>query len=49
MIKKSFYEAPDAELLLVRFEGNFCGTNDPNGTEPSEVDDPFDGWGDGND
>ena len=28
MIKKSFYEAPEAELLLVKFERNFCGTND---------------------
>lgn len=31
MIKKSFYEAPETELILVRFEENFCGTND--GTE----------------
>lgn len=28
MIKKCMYEAPEAELLLVRFEGNFCGTTD---------------------
>ena len=47
MIKKSFYEAPEAELLLVKFEENFCGTN-PNGTEDSVVKDPFDGWDDGN-
>ena len=26
MHKKQFYEAPDAELLVVRFEGNFCQT-----------------------
>ena len=26
MMKKSFYEAPEAELLLVKFEENFCGT-----------------------
>ena len=26
MYKKQFYEAPDAELLVVMFEGNFCGT-----------------------
>ena len=32
-MKKSFYEAPEAELLLVKFEENFCGTNNPNGTE----------------
>ena len=33
MRKKQFYEAPDAELLVVRFEENFCQTFDPNGTE----------------
>lgn len=27
MIKKTFYEAPETELILVRFEDNFCGTN----------------------
>ena len=27
MIKKSIYEAPETELLLVKFEENFCGTN----------------------
>ena len=26
MIKKSFYEAPEAELLLVKFEENFCNS-----------------------
>lgn len=26
MNKKTFYEAPEAELLNVRFEGNFCAT-----------------------
>ena len=26
MLKKSFYEAPEAELLLVKFEENFCQT-----------------------
>ena len=32
--KKLLYEQPDCELLVVRFEGNFCGTFDPtNGTE----------------
>lgn len=31
MIQKTFYEAPETELILVKFEENFCGTND--GTE----------------
>ena len=26
MHKKQFYEAPEAEMLMVRFEGNFCTT-----------------------
>ncbi len=26
MIKKTYLEAPQAELLVVRFEGNFCAT-----------------------
>ena len=26
MIKKSFYETPEAELLLVKFEENFCNS-----------------------
>ena len=26
MIKNKFYEAPEAELLVVKFEENFCGT-----------------------
>lgn len=42
MIKKSFYEAPESELLLVKFEESFCGTNNnPNGTENSDVFDPY--------
>ena len=28
MYKKLLYSAPEAELLVVKFEGNFCGTND---------------------
>ena len=28
MIQKHFYEAPEAETLLVKFEGNFCVTGD---------------------
>ena len=30
MHKKQFYEAPDAELLVVRFEENFCTTGGGN-------------------
>jgi hypothetical protein len=29
MVKKQLYEAPEAELLTVRFEENFMGTTDP--------------------
>ena len=29
MNKNPFYAAPEAELLVVRFEGNFMGTGDP--------------------
>ena len=44
MHKKQFYEAPDAELLVVRFEGNFCQTVDPTGLPKSEVTDVNDPW-----
>ena len=27
MLKKQFYEAPEAEILLVKFEENFCESN----------------------
>ncbi len=27
MIKKTYFEAPSAELIVVRFEENFCGTD----------------------
>ena len=47
MLKKSFYETPEAELLLVKFEENFCYSPNPNGTEGSVVKDPFDGWDEG--
>ena len=47
MIKKSFYEAPEAELLLVKFEEGLLTATNPNGTEGSVVKDPFDGWDDG--
>ena len=26
MNKKTYFEAPQAELIFVRFEGNFCAT-----------------------
>ena len=52
-MKKSFYEAPEAELLHVKFERNFCGTTgDPNGgipnINPEDVDDDSNLWGNGN-
>jgi hypothetical protein len=31
MNKKLLYSAPEAELLVVRFEGNFCTTGVPGG------------------
>ena len=42
MIKKSFYEAPEAELLLVKFEENFCYS--PGGVpqpETNDIDDEY--------
>ena len=27
MVPKHFYEAPESELILVKFEGNFCATD----------------------
>ena len=42
MRKKTIYEAPEAELLVVRFEGNFCATTE-SGTMP---DDDYDDQGD---
>ena len=44
MLKKSFYEAPEAELLMVRFEENIMSVT-PNGSkfkEPADVDDQSD-------
>ena len=35
MIKKSFYEAPEAELLMVRFEENIMSVT-PNGSKFKE-------------
>ena len=40
MIKKHNYEAPDAELLVVKFEANFCATG-PDSAGGN-------GWGDNN-
>lgn len=39
MMKKSFYEAPEAELLLVKFEGNFCttGLDSPGGLGDNDL------------
>ena len=31
MNKKLLYSAPEAELLVVKFEGNFCATGEPGG------------------
>ena len=31
MNKKQLYSAPEAELLVVRFEENFCQSPDPTG------------------
>ena len=39
MLRKQFYEAHEAEELLVKFEENFCGTGDTgesyNPTDPT--------------
>ncbi len=46
MNKKLYLEAPQAELIVVRFEGNFCATGDnQNGLEDGTVVDPFEGEG----
>jgi|GEM_PF-2495194 len=41
MNKKNNYEQPSAELIVVRFEGNFCATGDysDNGKVPGTGDD----------
>ena len=47
MNKKHLYEAPETELILVKFEGNFCASptgDNPNGTEDSPVYNPFKEW-----
>ena len=42
MMKKSFYETPEAELLLVKFEENFCNSPlNPGGVpqvDPNDID-----------
>ena len=43
MNKKLLYSAPEAELLVVKFEGNFCTTGQEPGTIPGdEIDDQGD-------
>ena len=40
MNKKQLYEAPEAEVLVVKIEENFCGTN-PNGLDYGTEVSPF--------
>ena len=51
MIKKH-YEIPESELLLVKFEENFCGTNYSKGgipnIDPNDVNDDSNIWGGNN-
>lgn len=45
MYKKLLYSAPEAELLVVKFEGNFCGTNDGlSNISGDDVEDDSDVW-----
>ena len=39
MIKKHIYEAPETELLVVRFEGNIMSTGDAGGNDTIVDDD----------
>ena len=39
MLKKSLYEAPEAELLVVRFEGNFLLSFDKDNNTETLTDD----------
>ena len=41
MIKKSFYETPEAELILVRIEENFLAS-DPNAVRSNSVSSGYD-------
>ena len=46
MIKKLLYSAPEAELLVVRFEENFCETNTGiQDIEGVDVEDESENWG----
>jgi len=40
---KELYSSPTTELLVVRFEGNFCGTGVPGGAGGSDPYAPGDG------
>ena len=42
MKRKTLYEAPTSELLLVKFEENFCGTNGLPDSPVTPVPDPWD-------
>ena len=44
MNKKVYYEAPEAEILIVKFEENFMDSiqYDPNGTQKGNAYNPFD-------
>ena len=39
MNKKLLYLAPEAELLVIKFEGNFCATTEPGAVPTDEYDD----------
>ena len=44
MVKKQLYEAPETELLLVRFEGNIL-SGDIKDIEGDDVEDDSENWG----
>ena len=47
MIKKSFYEAPESELIMVRFEEGFLTTSPDSGIPSvtgNDVEDDTDDW-----
>ena len=47
MLKKQFYEAPDAELFVVRVEENIMSPNDPGsgyqGNDLGDLEDDYNG------
>lgn len=48
-MKKNNYEAPEAELFVVRFEGNLCQSYGPNGIQRGRnVAPTWDEWEDDN-